>query len=246
LAFFGAPLVAADDCQRAVACAVEMQLALKTVNAEQRRLDLPELAMGIGINTGEVVVGNIGSEKRVAYGAVGSAINEAYRIESYTVGGQILISPSTYAKTRDLVEVGGVKEVQFKGLQQPVSLYAVTGIGGRYAVHLPAAEPEKLTKLKKPLSIDCFVLEGKSVSDVKLRAQITHVSQRAADVILDKPVRQDSNYRVLFFIPERTTPAEAYAKVIAVKNPDTSIAQKQVRLRFTWLSEEVKKFLEHL
>ena len=54
--------------------------------------------MGIGVNTGEVVVGNIGSERRVAYGAVGSPINFAYRIESYTVGGQILISPGTHRK----------------------------------------------------------------------------------------------------------------------------------------------------
>ncbi|MGW8302976.1 MAG: CHASE2 domain-containing protein, partial [Desulfobacterales bacterium] len=60
LAFFGAPLYADDDADRAVACAIEMQNALLAVNAEQRRLKLPELAMGIGINTGEVVVGNIG------------------------------------------------------------------------------------------------------------------------------------------------------------------------------------------
>ena len=79
-----------------MACALEMQLALLAFNAEQRQLHLPELAMGIGLNTGEVIVGNIGSLKRSKYGAVGSAINTAYRIESHTVGGQILLSPSTY------------------------------------------------------------------------------------------------------------------------------------------------------
>ena len=54
--------------------------------------------MGIGLNTGKVIVGNIGSEQRTQYGAVGSAINMAYRIESYPVGGQILISPTTYER----------------------------------------------------------------------------------------------------------------------------------------------------
>ena len=93
LTFFGAPLAAPDDAERAVACALEMQLALLQFNAEQRQLDLPELAMGIGINTGEVIVGNIGSLKRSKYGAVGSAINTAYRIESHTVGGQIFTEP---------------------------------------------------------------------------------------------------------------------------------------------------------
>ena len=90
LAFFGAPWAAPDDPERAVACAIAMQIALRDVNAEQHLRNLPELAMGIGINTGEVIVGNIGSLKRTKYGAVGSAINTAYRIESYTVGGQIL------------------------------------------------------------------------------------------------------------------------------------------------------------
>ena len=64
LAFFGAPLYSDDDPERAVACAVEMQNALVVANTQQRRLNLPELAMGIGINTGDVVVGNIGSERR--------------------------------------------------------------------------------------------------------------------------------------------------------------------------------------
>jgi adenylate cyclase len=85
-----------------------MQQAMEHVNADQRRLNLPELAMGIGINTGEVVVGNIGSERRAAYGAVGSEINIAYRIESFTIGGQILISPNTYAKIRSIVGTGPV------------------------------------------------------------------------------------------------------------------------------------------
>ncbi|MCZ6876263.1 MAG: adenylate/guanylate cyclase domain-containing protein, partial [bacterium] len=96
LAFFGAPLASSNDPVRAVACAVAMQRALVEINTEQRRRGLPELHMGIGINTGEVIVGNIGSEKRTKYGALGTPINMAYRIESHTVSGQVLISPSTY------------------------------------------------------------------------------------------------------------------------------------------------------
>lgn len=137
LAFFGAPLSADDDAERAVACAIEMQNAMLQLNVEQRRLNLPHLDMGIGINTGEVVIGNIGSEKRATYGAVGTPINAAFRIESFTVGGQVLISPTTHAKVESLVKLRGTKVVQFKGLDQPVYLYDVAGLGGAFQVYLP-------------------------------------------------------------------------------------------------------------
>ena len=92
LTIFGAPFQRPDDAERAVACALEMQLAMPRVNAWNAEHGLPELEMGIGINTGEVVVGNIGSRKRAKYGVVGSNVNLAGRIEGYTIGGQILIS----------------------------------------------------------------------------------------------------------------------------------------------------------
>ena len=95
LAIFGAPVQRGDDALRAVACAVEMQRAMERVNEFNRREGLPAVEMGIAIHTGEVVVGNIGSDKRAKYGDVGSPVNLTARIESYTVGGQILVSDRT-------------------------------------------------------------------------------------------------------------------------------------------------------
>ena len=97
LVLFGAPLSRDDDAERAVACALAMQLRMDESNAPNRRAGLPDVEMGIGIHTGEVVVGNIGSQQRTKYGVVGSAVNLTGRLESYTTGGQILISPTTYA-----------------------------------------------------------------------------------------------------------------------------------------------------
>ena len=128
LAFFGAPICDPDDPERAVACAIDMQKKMVELNELQRRKNIPELAMGIGINTGEVVVGNIGSLKRSKYGAVGSAINIAYRIESCTNGGQILISPTTYEKVQSLIHVRGKNEVKLKGIEDPITIYDVCGI----------------------------------------------------------------------------------------------------------------------
>ncbi|MGQ0545601.1 MAG: adenylate/guanylate cyclase domain-containing protein, partial [Betaproteobacteria bacterium] len=94
LVLFGAPQDMPDRAGRAVACAIEMQNAMAEVNARNRAEGLPELEMGIGLNDTEVVVGNVGSAKRSKYAAVGAGVNLASRIESYTVGGQVLVSES--------------------------------------------------------------------------------------------------------------------------------------------------------
>ncbi|OUL20942.1 adenylate/guanylate cyclase domain-containing protein [Nostoc sp. 106C] len=118
LVLFGAPTAREDDAIRAIACAVAMQLAMEPVNETMQQLGLPLLEMGIGINSGEVVVGNIGSEKRSKYGIVGGQVNLTYRIESYSLGGQILISESTFKEVGSLLRIDEQKTVQPKGVHQ--------------------------------------------------------------------------------------------------------------------------------
>ena len=95
LAIFGAPVNRDDDASRAIACAIDMQSAIADINARNVALQLPEISIGIGLNTGIVVAGNIGSERRSKYGVVGHPVNLTARIESYTQGGQILASEAT-------------------------------------------------------------------------------------------------------------------------------------------------------
>src|SRR4028118_386720 len=82
LVLFGAPTVREDDSQRAVACAVAMQLAMASVNEKMKEWGLPKLEMGIGINTGEVVVGNIGSDKRPKDGVGGGRGTAPLRLQA--------------------------------------------------------------------------------------------------------------------------------------------------------------------
>jgi adenylate cyclase len=246
LAFFGAPLYADDDPERAVACAIEMQKALLTVNAEQRRLKLPELAMGIGINTGEVVVGNIGSERRASYGAVGTPINAAYRIESFTVGGQILISPTTYERVESDLTIIGTKEVKFKGLDQPVCLYDIGGIGDPYRVFLPEKKEEALKRLNSPLPIECFLLEGKTVSDTAITGRITRLGDNTAEGSLDAEVATHANLRILLAAHDAAGTAELYAKVLPKADSDTGPEDQGIRLQFTSLPPETKTYLDQI
>ncbi len=157
LVFFGAPIVRDDDAHRAVRCAVAMQLAMAEVNAKNERDGLPPVEMGIGVNTGEVVVGNIGSHKRAKYGAVGAAVNVTSRIESCTVGGQVLISSATREELGDAVEIEGMSEVSAKGVAEPVVIYEVAGIDG---LRVSMKKSESLP-LPEPLPVRFCIVEGK-------------------------------------------------------------------------------------
>ena len=136
LALFGAPYPMEAHAEHAVACALEMQTAMQAVNKLNLQSGLPELATGIGINTGEVIVGNIGSEQRAKYGVVGHNVNFAARVESYTEGGQILVSNRTLDACAGLLETRGEMSVLPKGFDEEVKLFDVCGIGGSYQVRM--------------------------------------------------------------------------------------------------------------
>ncbi len=142
LVLFGAPAPRDDDAAKAVACACAMQLAMGSVNKRLKNLGFPQLEMGIGINTGLVILGNIGSEKRTKYGIVGSQVNLTYRIESYTAGGEILISEETLKAAGEIVRVSGNRQVEPKGVKQPITIYKVCGISGDYNLFLPRDDEE--------------------------------------------------------------------------------------------------------
>ena len=101
MAIFGAPLGHGDDVRRALACAKEMQTVFDQLRRKWRAEGLPDLQQGIGINTGEAVVGSIGSTRRLDYTAIGDAVNTAQRLQSLAVGGQILISANTLSYLDD-------------------------------------------------------------------------------------------------------------------------------------------------
>ena len=132
LAIFGAPAVSDHHAADAVAAAVAMQMRMAQINEWNAARGYPVLEMGIGINTGEVIVGNIGSEKRTKYGVVGSHVNLCGRIESYTIGGQILISPQTRSMIDCELNVAQELEVYPKGVKGALIISHITGIGKPY------------------------------------------------------------------------------------------------------------------
>ena len=162
LVIFGAPLACDDHAAKAVACGLAMQLAMMEVNRRLTAKGAAELEMGIGIHTGRVIVGNIGSLRRTKYAAVGSNVNLAGRIESFTTGGQLLISESTREKIKSDLRIDGQFQVEPKGAARSLQLHEVGGIGEPFNLSLPS-KSETLCLLPQPMPITFTVLEEKFV-----------------------------------------------------------------------------------
>lgn len=240
MAIFGAPLFRPSDAERAVACAVEMQLAMDEVNADNRVRGLPEVEMGIGLHTAEVVVGNIGSQKRLKYGVVGSGVNLTGRIEGYTVGGQILISEDTYRDTSVPLRIKSELWVEAKGVDDDVHLYDVIGIGGKYDLHLPRQEEERVS-LDPPIEVLIQPISGKYVGEDRYAGRFTRLSSKTAELrtTIELQALLDLKLRIL---DERgqALPDDVYAKVMSV---ETTEGGTRALLRFTSLPEEVAAHL---
>jgi adenylate cyclase len=125
MAVFGAPVAHADDPRRAVSCALAMSTRVRAA----RFAAFPDLRlqMGIGINTGVVIAGNIGSERRMDYTVIGDQVNLAQRLESSAGPGQILIAGATYERVRDRLRVGELGEMRLRGRHEGVTAYDVIG-----------------------------------------------------------------------------------------------------------------------
>lgn len=197
LVIFGAPVLREDDARRACACAVEMQLAMERVNARNRAAGYPEVAQGIGINTGDLVVGNIGSEKRSKYGVVGRNVNLTARIESYTVGGQILVSESTLEACGDILVTDDHFPIRPKGFKDPITVFELGGIGGRYNLFLPERDPARWVAPSPPLTVRFGILEGKHLDDMDRPGRIVRLDPPGAlEIVSDSPVERHDNLRL--------------------------------------------------
>ena len=124
MVFFGAPISQEDHAERAVRCALRMGECLADFNVS--RPDEPDLEISIGINSGPVIVGDIGSPQRKDYTVIGDTVNTAKRIESQAAkGGKIVVGPTTYALVKDLFSCESLPLMRLKGKQEQLQLYSI-------------------------------------------------------------------------------------------------------------------------
>jgi adenylate cyclase len=213
LVLFGAPVALENDAQRAVLCALGMQKAMEAVNAQNMQRGWPAIEMGIALHTGDVVVGNIGSTKRSKYGVVGRTINTTARIESFTVGGQVIVSPTLIQAAGRGLLLGDEVEVHAKGMKEALRCRQLVG----YEDHpeLGLEEETACTPLAEPLPCQYVLLSGKHFNEQPEPGAFVSLSQRRAVIEARSPLPVFSNIllRLEVVAGEKEVP-ELYAKVL--------------------------------
>jgi class 3 adenylate cyclase len=242
LVIFGAPVACADHTDKAVACGLAMQLAMAKVNERLASKGTLALEMGIGIHTGRVIVGNIGSQRRTKYAVVGSNVNLAGRIESFTTGGQLLISEDTRAGVKAPLQIDAQFQVEPKGAAHSLKLHEIGGIGAPFNLSLPTRSNVLFT-LTQPLPIRFTVLEEKFVGRTVYEGRLTSLSNSAADLECETALTPLSNLKIeLQHAPGTNPGGEIYAKVMG-KSAETAT---HTRIRFTSISPELKAWVHKL
>ncbi|MCR5797917.1 MAG: hypothetical protein K6G63_08410 [Eubacterium sp.] len=231
MAIFGAPAENKYYARDAVIAAVKMQDKMKEINVWNEERGYPHLEMGIGLNSDSVIVGNIGSEKRTKYGVTGLGVNLAGRIESYTVGGQILIDPDTKRLAELELTVEDEFEIAPKGVNEPITISNISGIGEPYNISL-ASKRAKLTYLENKTTVPYRRLHEKHVGMHEHTAVMLAISEEEAIINVDADLRLYDN--IVLDIGDKL-----YAKVVSVKDAE-------IRIRFTAVPECFGEYYEKI
>ena len=195
--------------QRAVLCALDLQLAMDALNAEHQKSGLPELFLGIGINTGSVLVGTLGSERYQTHTVIGEEVNIAARIEALSLRGQVLLSETTYNRCSTLAKTGEPFSVHVKGKAEPIVVRELleipslnravprrdirksprvnVAIGFSYqVVHADVTVPQVHKGVIRVLGYHGLLAETKEPlhlsAEMKIRVDLPLVNHRASDI----------------------------------------------------------------
>lgn len=242
LVLFGAPLAAEDAAQRAVHCALGMQKAMVGVNEYNLRSGWPELEMGIALHSGEVVVGNIGSTKRSKYGVVGRTVNVTARIESFTVGGQILVSPALMTAAGPGLLLGEKVEVHAKGMREPLLCRELVGHED-YPELMLVEEEGDFAFLVEPVPVSYVRLTDKHLDEQTERACLVGLSHRRALIETAAELALRTNLMIRMEAEADGAAGQVlYAKVIRL----TDASRNRYVIHFTSVPDAMRMRLQEL
>lgn len=233
----------ADAARRGVHCAVDMQIAMDEANRALRNSIRPELFMGIGINSGKVIAGLLGSEIYSARTVIGDAVNVASRIEAFCLRGQILVSESTFERCRGYAETGEPMEVYVKGREESLVLREVYGIPSSEK-KVPRRERRRSPRVPVRLPFSYQVLANDVVSQLRARGTILDIGYRGVRVELEQELGLFEEFKIDLELPligYRTT--DLYGRIV---NAKPAGVRQQFGVEFTSISAETSRNIRRL
>jgi adenylate cyclase len=236
-------MVLFGDPRHGVACAVDMQLAMADINRANRDAKLPDLYMGIGINSGEVIAGVLGSELYSVRTVIGEEVNLAARIEAFCLRGQILASEATCGLCGDFAETGEPMEVYIKGREQGVMLrevHAIPSSGKR----VPRQERRRRPRVQVRMPFSYQLLANDVVSQVRAKGSILYLGYRGALIELDRKLGLFEELRLEVELPltgYRAT--DLYGRIV---NAQPHGGRHRFGVEFTSLGEETRRNIRML
>jgi adenylate cyclase len=241
-AAFGALQTCPDHAARAVSCAIEMQLLRRARDKENYARGWPPMEIGIGINTGSAVVGNMGSHLRIKYGVVGHSVNLAARIETFTVAGQILVSDSTREAIGDMLVSQGPLEAEGKGVGSIIRMWDVRRIKGPTPFELPSPVSD-LVLLDQPLDASVRIIHRKEICADAHPAELLRLGSVGAEVRTTALMSVFGAAQVLFLWEDGTS-ASLNGRVLGFS--EQKEGQRVVLVRFEGLDWNTRARLKAL
>lgn len=251
LALFGIPDAHPDNASNAIACAVEMQIAMTGLNERSKALGMPALYMGIALNTGSVVVGDLGSKHYNEYTVIGDEVNLTSRIEAHCLRGQILISENTYRLTQQHIEVGDPNMIEVKGARKAVNLYELFATSKPKNLAVPRREGRKSPRIQvNSMPVVFQRLNGKIVLEDKYEGEVIDISYNGLRVSTDAQLTKSSEIKMtlsLDLFGKRTT--DVYARIIR-SEPAPTGDKYLSNIEFTTIGDEgqrtIKQYVDQL
>jgi len=233
----GAP---GEDVRRALLCAVDMQVGMAWLNRNKKG-GVPELFMGIGINTGKVMAGVLGSELYSAYTVIGEDVNLTSRIEAFSLRGQVLISDATFALCGEFARTGEPVEVFVKGRPERVRVREVLGIPS-VDKEVPRQEVRRSPRVEVSLPFSYQMVEEKIVLSDTASGLIRDIGYHGILAELDEELDLLAEVKLEIELPLLSFRAkDVYARVVkVVRKRDRHL----VGLEFTSLSAEANSQIQ--
>ncbi len=210
-------MVVFDHAQRAALCAVEMQIGIHELRQRHCEAGMPEIHVGIGIASGKVMAGLIGSDAYRTFTVMGEVVNLAARIEAFSLRGQVLMSETTYRQCADFVHVGEPMSVYVKGQADGVpirELLAIPELGKT----VPRQDLRKSPRVEINIDLEYWAVAGKVVDGRPLRGVVRNIGYHGVLAAVAEPPPLYSELRLAFDLPRLGfRAADVYARVVSVR-----------------------------